>query len=358
MPDLTPFRNPDTPLGSLDTSKYTYSNYIYPMDLGSETDGPTNGKDHYIVFHINESSNTQFATQTVNGQAPGMKKDANGNLVADQNNQPTINANTNKDKGLNPDGSLITPPNADGTTAQGADGNTATQSVIGNSSRPIQRVATTIVLYMPPEIQTSYAASWAEANIGVAKEAVDLFKKNGGGSLKDLFQSGGASFAKHLGELGNNFTDLDLTDAISLANRMVINNHQEVIFNGITFRQFNFNFRFTPESKEEAINVDNIIRAFKFYSAPEILQGWAGRFWIYPAEFDIEYWSNGKQNAFLNKISTCALTNMTVNYTPIGHWAAFREHDILPGAPSVCTDITLQFTELELITKKRILEGY
>ena len=343
MADISQLRTPDQPLVGLDTSKYTYANYIYPLDLGT----PTAGKDHYVVFHINESSNTQFTTQTVNGKAPG--------------DQATINVNANQDAGLNADGTAKSPANATGTSTQGTNGNSANQQTLGNQTRSIQRVATTIVLYMPPEIQTAYTADWGQTELGLAREGLELFKKNGK-SLTDVFKSGGdsalASIMKGLGNTANNFTDLNLKDAISLGARMVINNHQEVIFNGIPFRQFNFNWRFTPESESEALNVDNIIRAFKFYSAPEILQGEAGRYWIYPAEFDIQYYSSGKENQFLNKISTCALTNMTVNYTAAGHWTAFRGHNSGTGSPSVCTDITLQFTELELMTKKRILEGY
>ena len=324
----------DEPLGQLYVNQYTYSNFIYPMNLGV----PKSGKDHYMVFHINESSNTQFFTQTVNNTAP--------------TDPATINKNVKTDTGKNV---YAYDP---GEKKEGKNGGTVTPQTFGNQSRPINRVASTIVLYMPPEITTTYAADWSSPSggLGIAKEIGDMFK--GEGSIKELFTSAGASGAKHLGDWTNQFTGLNLSDAASLGTRLVINNHLEVIFNGITFRQFNFNFRFTPESEEEALNVDNIIRAFKFYSAPEILQGWAGRFWIYPAEFDIQYYSNGWENEFLNKISTCALTSMQVNYTASGHWAAHRAHNALVGSPSVCTDIALQFIELELITKKRVLEGY
>jgi hypothetical protein len=246
--------------------------------------------------------------------------------------------------------------NNNGTSTSSSNGGDASQSVPTNQTRPIQRVATTIVLYMPPEITTNYAADWTPTELGMAADIANKIKSQE--SWTDIFKSAGVAGAKRLGDGANQFTGLNLKDAASLGNRMIINNHLEVIFNGITFRQFNFNFRFTPESEAEALNVDNIIRAFKFYAAPEILQGMAGRFWIYPAEFDIQYYANGKENLFLNKISTCALTNMQVNYTASGHWSAFRGHQDIQGSPSVCTDIALQFIELELMTKRRILEGY
>ena len=331
MPDTTqPFQNTtNKPLGDLDTNKYAYANFIYPLDLGASAAG----KDHYIVFHINESENTQYMTA------------GTGFVGPIQSDPSVVNANTNTAHGLD----------QYGNSPQGANGNTAKQDFTTQTLRPTQRVATTIILYMPLEIQTAYQIDWAQTELGMAKEAVDILKS---GSFKDLFISGGASAVKQFGEKLNNFTGENLKDAASLAARMVINNHQEVIFNGIQFRTFAFNFRFTPESEDEAVNVDNIIRAFKFYAAPEIKEGLAGRFWIYPAEFDIQYYANGKPNDFLNKISTCALTSCAVNYTSSGHWAAFRPSQRVQGAPSVCTDLALNFMELELITKSRVLEGY
>jgi hypothetical protein len=346
---IAPFisdRKPDQPLGDLDVNQYSYASFIYPMDLGV----PGAGKDHYIVFHINETSNTQFQTQTVNGQAPTGQATINQNYLSDTTGAK-FNANGVQ---VDANGNPVDP---NGTSPQSQKGGQAQQASMSNSYRPIRRVATTIVLYMPG-VQCTYAANWANTELGVARETVDLMKNT---SFKNLFSLGESAFVsmlKNAGDITNDFTKLNFKDTASFESRMIINNHLEVIFNGIDFRQFNFTFRFTPESEEEALNVDNIIRAFKFYSAPEILTGWSGRFWIYPAEFDIQYYANGKENLFLNKISTCALTNMNVNYTPTDHWSAFRSHSRLQGAPSVCTDLTLQFTELELITKKRILEGY
>jgi hypothetical protein len=325
------------PLAGLNQNGYQYANFIYPMDLGV----PGSGKDHYMIFHINESTMTQF--QTTSGTVIG-------------NTQSTLQQNQVADQtaGL---GSGTSKPvtNADGTSVVGASG-TSQNPTMDAVKQNTTRVATTIVLYMPPDIQAHYTTEWNAKELGEAAE----FTKSltGAGSLRDLLTSSAASFTKEAGEKLNQFTNLSLADALSRQTRLMINPHLEVIFEGIGFRQFQFSFRFTPESESEAENVDNIIRAFKFYSAPEILKGTAGRFWIYPAEFDIQYYSNGVENEFLNKISTCALVDMNVNYTASGQWSAFRPHATIPGSPSVCTDITLTFKELELMTKSRILENY
>lgn len=338
--------NYDAPLRGVDSQKYKYASFIYPMDLGV----PGSGKDHYVVFHINETSRTQFLTRSASGNFYVGPDGASAPDPALQNTLPVglRNAQVNNAAGLGGEQPV--------NNGQGQGGGQVAQGPYAAIKQPIRRVATTIVLYMPEDIQVNYSAEWEATELGVAKEFTDLLR--GTASWSDIGKSAQASAFKGLGQLANEFTGLNLQDSLSRASRLVINNHREVIFNGIGFRPFTFKFRFTPETEEEALNVDNIIRAFKFYAAPEILKDTAGRFWIYPAEFDIEYYANGKPNEFLNKISTCALTDMNVNYTAAGEWSAHRQHSVLSGAPSVCTEITLTFKELEIMTKNRILEGY
>jgi hypothetical protein len=130
-----------------------------------------------------------------------------------------------------------------------------------------------------------------------------------------------------------------------------------MLFRGVGFRTWQFNYKFTPRSEQEASNVFNIIKALKFYASPEVNKG-AGqpRYWIYPAEFDLEFWANGRQSNFLNKISTCALTDITVNYTGSGGWSAMRP-GTFNGVP-VETHMSLTFQELEIITKERVLNNF
>lgn len=292
-----------------------------------------------MVFHINETATTQFTTA--------------GSVT--QNQQNTTPAINNRNRGLvvNANGQLVNAPGSPGGAAANA---TATPGHLAQNTQPINRVATTIVLYMPPQIESNYQAEWESKEIGTADELTNM--AFGHGSLVNLFKSFGVSGAQNLGIAGNELTGMSISDALSLATRAAINPHKEVIFNGIGFRSFTFKYRFTPTSEDEATNVDNIIRAFKFYAAPEIKEGLAGRVWIYPGEFDIQYYANGKENLFLNKISTCALTAISVNYTGTGHWAAYRPHSKIQGSPSVCTELLLTFMELEIMTKKRIMDGY
>jgi hypothetical protein len=83
---------------------------------------------------------------------------------------------------------------------------------------------------------------------------------------------------------------------------------------------------------------------------PEISAG--GLFYIYPSEFNIVYYYAGKENPHLNKISTCVLEDMNVDYGGSNGFNTFND-----GMPSEI-NITLRFKELETLTKERIDKGY
>lgn len=333
----------NAPLAGLSSSQYQSSAFTYPLNLCANNAG----QDHYMVFHINEQNNTQYQTTS---SGSGNPTGANGQPIA---STVTTNAASASQFNL---GSTSSTPSTGGETSS-TQGGTAAQPGMNSTTGATSRVSTTIVLYMPQDIQATYAADWQSTELGLAEDLVGGMYK-GNTSIADMVKSAGVSVVKNAGNMATSFMDLNLKDAFSAATHLVINNHLEVVFNGIGFRQFHFNWRFTPTSEAEAVNIDNIIQAFKFYAAPEILRNTAGRFWIYPSTFDIQYYSNGVENQFLNKISTCALVNMQVNYTATGHWAAHRQAAAIPGAPSVCTDMALTFMELELMTKDRILNGY
>jgi len=96
--------------------------------------------------------------------------------------------------------------------------------------------------------------------------------------------------------------------------------------------------------------VDNIIRTFRFHAMPENMNGKFGRYFIYPSEFEISFYHGNKRNPFIPRINRCVLTSIQTNFTSSGVWSAFRN-----GAP-VEVSLTLAFTELEILTKQKIME--
>ncbi len=335
----------------INANSFNFQDFTYPIDLGAIPE-----LNHYVIFYINEPIRTQYS---FNPKAlPGGTKTKN-----------PIAAAVNASGGINPQSQLN--QNVAASQAAGnAQGNSSTFTA--NNSQNTTKTKMAICLYMPPNIVTNYGANWNEEDLGFggnaaqavgegwakmhAGDTTGLFQDLGGsGIVKALFQSLGTNLIQGIDAI----TSLNLTGVASSNLRVAFNPHQEVLFRGIRFRVFQFDFQFTPRSEDEAILTDNIIQAFKFYAAPEINQGLAGPFFIYPAEFDIQFWSNGKPNDFLNKISTCALTNITVNYTANGMFTSFKptKSPQINGV-TVQTNLSLQFMELELMTKERILAGF
>ena len=95
--------------------------------------------------------------------------------------------------------------------------------------------------------------------------------------------------------------------------------------------------------------------------ASNVVKGTGAKEYTIPDMFDINYMYRGVQNNFLNKISTCVLQSMDVSYGgdkyatyPVANFS----DDSGSGPPPQSTKISLSFTELELITKDKITDGY
>ena len=131
----------------------------------------------------------------------------------------------------------------------------------------------------------------------------------------------------------------------------------ELAFKGIGKRSFQYTFKMIPKSQAEADEIRKIVFAFKSNMLPEFSDGnRAGRRLRVPNTFDIQYMYNGAQNNFLHKISTCVCESVQVSYGG-DRYRTFEAVDG-DGAPPVETDITLQFKELEIITRERVFEGF
>ena len=111
-----------------------------------------------------------------------------------------------------------------------------------------------------------------------------------------------------------------------------------------------------PKNQDEADMIRNIIFAFKANMLPEFAGGnRAGRRLIVPNTFDIQYMYVGKTNEYLHNISTCVLQDMSVSYGGDRYKTFDANND---GAPPVEASMSLNFQEMELITRERVFEGF
>lgn len=143
--------------------------------------------------------------------------------------------------------------------------------------------------------------------------------------------------------------DLDFGSALKQGMGVAPNPFREQVFRNVQTREFTFEYKFLPRNLTEVENVQNIIYQFKFHMHPEVSTG--GLFYIYPSTFDIAYYYKGKLNNNFNRISTCVLEDLAVDYGGQGF------NTFASGHPTEI-NIKLRFRELEVLTKERIAQGY
>jgi hypothetical protein len=221
--------------------------------------------------------------------------------------------------------------------------------------RKANRLKSAIQLPMPNQVITNYSANWDTSSTAMlelisripslAMEAgADLAK----GNVKDAFSKGAdplANFVLSTAQFAG-------AGGVSAATGLAANPKKELIFDSVDFRTFNLDYRFFPKSREEAVRLQNVIKELKYHMHPSYMSNTKFTF-VYPSEFDITFYAkDGDENLFVNKIATCVLTNLTVNSTPDGIWAAHEE-----GSPQG-VEVRMSFKELSLLTKDQIDIGY
>ena len=125
------------------------------------------------------------------------------------------------------------------------------------------------------------------------------------------------------------------------------NPFMEVLFTTMGVREFTYNFNFAPRNSDETMEIQQIIQLFRFHMAPEMQEA-NSRYLTLPSEFDIHYMFKGKdgqgrENDYFNRITTCVLTSVDVNYTPNGV-RSFED-----GSP---TQIQMHYKDLVLLLKQ------
>ena len=253
----------------------------------------------------------------------------------------------------------------------------------GINSMPRTTLETSIALYMPPAVSVNYGINYADQEIGALAEV-------GTGMIKAFTQGGGDIVSKVGGALeaaGGTAAQEGIQNVLlksldvaapggkamfELQTGKVVTPRMELMFKGVGRRSFSFTFAFIPKSAQEAREVENIIYTFKENMHPEYANPTTRKEMKIPNTFEISYMYQNKTNDFLNKISTCFLTSMAVQYGG-DRFTAYEPTESRMGEfsggppgrgtfskspPPQKSQVTLGFTELETLSKQHIKEGY
>jgi hypothetical protein len=243
-----------------------------------------------------------------------------------------------------------------------------------------------IYLNMPNGIQFNESANWSGDSLGFMGKITQNWI--GGGPNSDSSQAllgavvgsagnimGGAigaipALVSKLGISGGMFgmaigamaAGTPIQKGLESALGVAQNPYMEMMFSGVGFRKFQFEFILRPKSTKEVNTVAMILKQLRTFTKPTFTQGALKKsFMDYPMEFGIEFLTSGgrdfkmsgkakphdyagyQPNPFVPKIKTSVCDNVTSNFTPQSIWAAHSS-----GAP-VAVTLGLSFQETELV---------
>ena len=369
------------PLESLNRDPFSSRFLSYPSNLINDV-----SIGHYIMFFANVQNRTRFPYVDKDGLKHGAKtityqsnvgygdgqidpKLAKAANVEEEFAEHIVEGAVEGARSFESD--FFTTLNSDTTLLKSQETGADTGALA--DMQTTTRTQDTIAIYLPPNVQDNYTTSYnasatgllgfiAASGIGfatamenndfrkAAEEATGLV----GGAFEEMFKRAASSIVE-------TFTEAE--GGYELFNKVfgrAANPYLEVLFQGPELRSFNYSFTFAPTSQAEQREVRDIIKLFRYHQAPESRSN-ASLFLGLPSTFDIMYMyqpdtTNGGQteaheNTFYNKIATCVLQSVNVDYTP-GKVASHQQ-----GAP-VLIKMSLSFLETEILTKDHILLGY
>ena len=367
-------QSPDSPVESISRSKYDTNHFSFPLDVESGDAGYGN-HGHYMIFFINEVQPAELTFAKPKSGAEGFNhasSDYNQNGRKEVNTKNSItnpdpsNPNYYQNVGQSNDQFIERDTEEKKLTETSTEGNDQTgKSTLSIKRAPTVRLSEAITLYMPPQVQVSYAANYSDTEIGsLTKGAVDIFDtilSNNtleGKVGKTLDSIRGATLDVATTKLLGAADALGFTGAkaaFEISKGQVISDRLELSFQGIAKRKFQYVFKMIPRNSAESQEIKRILQTFKTHMLPSFGGGdRSGRRMVVPNTFNIQYMYLGKQNKYLDPISECVLTNMSVSYGG-ERYRTFDPDNQGTPAP-VETQVQLDFTELELITRERVLE--
>ena len=370
------------------TDPFRFSTLAYPRNV---TNNMANG--HYLLFYVNVQNKTGYkyegVTPTDGDFSIGdwveklvnksQREDVTEQVDTEQGfgtiTRPEINV-FEYEKGANKG----SPDYKRRQVLAGAKGNILrhNQKVLSKGRKTITgmeaqhktttRITDSVAMYLPANVQNDTSVQYQGFETGLAgflalggKGILDkIVNQDYAGAAGKFTSMAGATLKELLKKVGveaiTAFTGgQGIQQAFDKAFGNTLNPYLEVAFESMGVRSFNYEFTFSPRNEEESQDAKDIIELFRFHMAPE-LKGAQHRYLTLPSTFDIHYMyqtspENSRENDFYNKIATCVLTKVNVNYAPGG----VQSFD--SGAP-VSTTMTLEFMETEMLTKEKIQQGF
>jgi hypothetical protein len=379
-----------SPTSAANGDPFAFSSISYPRN---QVNDYTNG--HYILFYVNiqEKSKYEYNGFDKNGKSVsvGGVTQVNTYQAYDSARDQGVGPQTFDNRFTNNQTSYISNDGSNnakyfedavtkgafkgnitslksGDTVKLAKSKKARSTGLAANSNPTRRITDSVALYLPPSVQDSTVAAYntdATGALGFAAAGgMDILRKF---NQNDMAGASSALINLAKGFLGNTAlkAGAEAADLFSggsggagLINKFFSqadNPYLEVLFDKMNLRNFSYTFTLAPKNTDERDDIQRIIQLFRFHMSPEVISE-NNRFLRLPSEFDIHYMYQHKsgqasENDYYNKIATCVMTGCDVDYTPNG------VNSFDDGSPTKMT-MKLEFTELEMLTKEKVNEGF
>ena len=330
------------PTSHMKENPYSYGTVYYPQETSNLADG------HYIIFDVIMHNSSKFKNTSFNSSRIATNSN---NLVGEYGYSSKSQKSVQSIKKAG----LAATQRVQGVKS-GLNEKTPTHSFISDS----------MILYTPsPSLKFTYNATYETPDTGIAglmgmggmdfgsmAGFIDSLKGAADG-MKDAIPALGRKALFGAASLLPGFENAEA--AYDKAKGQAFNPQMEVVFKSVPFRNFEFPFEFAPKNPKEKDSMHKIINMFKFHMMPEY-QGTSKGYFNTPSEFQITYAYRENKNNYIPTISRCMLTSCNVDYAPDSKFHTFYPDS--EGAPPVATTMELTFTELEIMTKETIAQGY
>ncbi len=225
---------------------------------------------------------------------------------------------------------------------------------------------TVVTLPLPTNLSSQMGADWQQEGVGAIKYqlrqnkelASDLWDAATALSYNDIFKVLDQQGAKMIRSGNEDVKALKAratrTNSRIGGNIFTKNPRNEMLFTGMPFKSYSFNFNLIPYKKSDSQDIHNAIRAIQRASAPAM--AFEKMYMEYPHTWFVDFFAGGESengNKYLMKLNECCCTSVNVNYTPQGDTVNLHEDN----AP-VAVELSLELTEIIIPTKETIDEGF
>ena len=134
----------------------------------------------------------------------------------------------------------------------------------------------------------------------------------------------------------------------------IINPNVELMYEAPELRGFNLNFKMMPRDPQESRDIFGICQTLK----KAMLPSWGGKIkggevgvgslLTLPKIVSVKFMTGNRLNKYVTQYKPCAITNVSINYTPDGNYATYQD-----GSP-VATLLSVQFKELKLVFEQEV----